>query len=329
MPPGPSGQVRRRRRDQPPGTSRRAAKYPDVEPPTSTVDLRPAWRRFVQQYQIPAIQARRRPKGNADLTASPKAWQQLVKDNGLMLFPDWSSDRCPVPRPELPEAPIASARAAGGGQGLQSDWTGSDKRITKNVTTLPAPRSNGARASGPTRAGNPHDAAWRGRAGEPRRVGVPVPAAGCSPSSSSRSRRSCTTVLAFFFNWDGITPAPGRARQLPTPGSTRAPRASGTRSMLVALLRPRADRDRPLPAALIAHTRVRGLTVLPRRAVPAAGDRDGRGGPGLRLVYDPTARSTRRCAGSGSTAARGWLGDFPGRCRRRAGRHLDHLRPRA
>ncbi len=42
--------------------------------------------------QIPAIQSAQPPSGQAYLTEVSDAWQQLVKANGLLLYPDWASD---------------------------------------------------------------------------------------------------------------------------------------------------------------------------------------------------------------------------------------------
>jgi len=43
------------------------------------------------QNQIPAVTSAPAAKGNAYLTSVATGWQQLVKSNGLTLFPDWAS----------------------------------------------------------------------------------------------------------------------------------------------------------------------------------------------------------------------------------------------
>ena len=43
------------------------------------------------QNQIPAVTSAPAAKGNAYLTSVATGWKQLVKSNGLTLFPDWAS----------------------------------------------------------------------------------------------------------------------------------------------------------------------------------------------------------------------------------------------
>ena len=85
------------------------------------------------QNQVPAILgAPPPPKGNPYMASLGKGWQQLVKDNGLTLFPDWSADTMfQFLGAQLQELMAGRKDAASMAKAVQSNWEAFDKRIHK------------------------------------------------------------------------------------------------------------------------------------------------------------------------------------------------------
>ncbi len=69
------------------------SKYPDVAAAflNHLINGEGSAQLLYSQVQIPAVQSAPQPEGDEYLGAVATGWQQLVKDGGLTLFPDWSS----------------------------------------------------------------------------------------------------------------------------------------------------------------------------------------------------------------------------------------------
>jgi raffinose/stachyose/melibiose transport system substrate-binding protein len=82
------------------------------------------------QNQIPAIQGAPGAKGNPYLTSIANAWKQLVKDNGLTLFPDWAStDMLTVMGSEFQKMIAQRQSPADTAKAIQNEWAKFDKSI--------------------------------------------------------------------------------------------------------------------------------------------------------------------------------------------------------
>ena len=75
------------------------------------------------QVQIPAIQSAPQPEGDAYLGAVATGWQELVKDGGLTLFPDWSSPSMfDTMGANFQKLAAGSATPQDVAKALQADW---------------------------------------------------------------------------------------------------------------------------------------------------------------------------------------------------------------
>jgi raffinose/stachyose/melibiose transport system substrate-binding protein len=135
MPPGPSGKYVAVGATSLPLHISTKSKYPDVA--AKFIDWQIAGPNSAQlmyaQNQVPAILgAPAPPPGNPYMAALGQGWQQLVKDNGLTLFPDWSADTMfQFMGGKLQELMAGRQSAAQIAQAIQGNWDAFDKRIHK------------------------------------------------------------------------------------------------------------------------------------------------------------------------------------------------------
>ena len=92
-PPGPSGKHIAIGATSLPWHISSKTKYPDVAAAFigMLINGEGTAQQMYDQVQIPAVQSAPQPTGDAYLGAVATGWQQLVKDGGLTLFPDWAS----------------------------------------------------------------------------------------------------------------------------------------------------------------------------------------------------------------------------------------------
>jgi raffinose/stachyose/melibiose transport system substrate-binding protein len=82
------------------------------------------------QNQIPAIQGAPAAKGNPYLTSIANGWKQLVKSNGLTLYPDWAStDMLTVMGAEFQKMIAQRQSPADTAKAIQDEWAKFDKTI--------------------------------------------------------------------------------------------------------------------------------------------------------------------------------------------------------
>ena len=135
MPPGPSGKYVAIGSTSLPWHISTKTKYPDVGAafinwllagPNSA-------KLMYSQNQIPAILgAVQPPKGNTYLTSLSRGWQQLVHDNGLTLFPDWSADTMfQYLGAQLQNLTAGKTTPSDMAKAVQANWEAFDKRIHK------------------------------------------------------------------------------------------------------------------------------------------------------------------------------------------------------
>ena len=261
-----------------------------------------------------------RPPSRATRSArrSRTGWDKLVKDGGLTLYPDWSSptmladDGPDLPgdagRPDRRPQDVIS-------QAPQNGLGGRTTRSSRAARWLSRCNHAGCRERATRRE------VLRVRARAPGRAaarGLPVPGARVRSSTCcSRSAPLLYTAWLSFFDWDGLTVGTwvgldNYKKVLSDP----AIRASFVHSFeliffyAVLPVLPRAGArvaDRAQPRAR-RH-------VLPRRAVPAADDRDGRrrdrvgvdlraGRAAQRGAAGDRARAASRAAGSATSRSR-------------------------
>lgn len=135
MPPGPNGKYVAVGATSLPLHISTRSKYPDVA--ARFIDWEIAGphsaRLMYAQNQVPAILgAPAPPKGNPYMASLAKGWQQLVRDNGLTLFPDWSADTMfQFLGAQLQELMAGRRSAAQIAKAVQANWAAFDKRIHK------------------------------------------------------------------------------------------------------------------------------------------------------------------------------------------------------
>jgi raffinose/stachyose/melibiose transport system substrate-binding protein len=135
MPPGPSGKYVAVGATSLPLHISAKSKYPDVA--ARFIDWQIAGpqsaRLMYAQNQVPAILgAPAPPKGNTYMASLGKGWQQLVRDNGLTLFPDWSADTMfQFLGGQLQQLMAGRENAAAMAKAVQGNWEAFDKRIHK------------------------------------------------------------------------------------------------------------------------------------------------------------------------------------------------------
>jgi raffinose/stachyose/melibiose transport system substrate-binding protein len=135
MPPGPSGKYVAVGATSLPIHISVKTKYPDVA--AKFIDWQIAGPKSAQlmyaQNQVPAILgAPAPPKGNAYMASLAKGWQELVKDNGLTLFPDWSADTMfQYLGSQLQQLTAGRTTPEAMAKNVQANWEAFDKRIKK------------------------------------------------------------------------------------------------------------------------------------------------------------------------------------------------------
>jgi raffinose/stachyose/melibiose transport system substrate-binding protein len=108
------------------------SKYPDVDAALIDWLIRAptAAKLMYAQNQIPAVLNAPAASGNAYLTSIANGWQQLVKANGLTLFPDWSSDTMLTTMGTNFQKMMAGRQSvADTSKAIQADWVKFDKTL--------------------------------------------------------------------------------------------------------------------------------------------------------------------------------------------------------
>jgi raffinose/stachyose/melibiose transport system substrate-binding protein len=132
MPPGPSGKYVSIGATSLPWHVSTKTKYPDVGAAfINWLIASPGSAQMMYaQNQIPAIQGAPGAKGNPYLTSIANGWKQLVKDNGLTLFPDWAStDMFTVMGTEFQKMIADRQTPADTAKAIQDEWAKFDKTI--------------------------------------------------------------------------------------------------------------------------------------------------------------------------------------------------------
>jgi raffinose/stachyose/melibiose transport system substrate-binding protein len=134
MPPGPSGKYVAIGATSLPWHISAKTKYPDVG--AAFINWLIAGPKMAElsyaQNQIPAIVGAPAAKGNVFLTQLSTGWQQLVKANGLTLFPDWASDTMfAYMGSEFGKLIAGRQSAADTASHIQANWTAFDKQLHK------------------------------------------------------------------------------------------------------------------------------------------------------------------------------------------------------
>jgi raffinose/stachyose/melibiose transport system substrate-binding protein len=82
------------------------------------------------QNQVPAISGAPGAKGNPYLTSLVTGWQQLVKSNGLTLYPDWAStNMLTVMSTEFQKMIAQRQSPADTAKAIQAEWATFDKTL--------------------------------------------------------------------------------------------------------------------------------------------------------------------------------------------------------
>jgi raffinose/stachyose/melibiose transport system substrate-binding protein len=135
MPPGPSGKYVAVGATSLPWHVSSKSKYPDVG--AAFINWLIAGPKSAKlaysQNQVPAILgASAPPKGNAYMASLAKGWQQLVRDNGLTLYPDWAADTMfQYLGSQLQELMAGRIKPGDMARNVQANWEAFDKRIHK------------------------------------------------------------------------------------------------------------------------------------------------------------------------------------------------------
>jgi len=135
MPPGPSGKYVAVGATSLPWHVSSRTKYPDVG--AAFINWLIAGPKSAQlmyaQNQVPAILgAPVPPKNNPYMASLAKGWQQLVRDNGLTLFPDWSTlTMFQFLGARLQELMADKATPQSMAKAVQGNWIAFDKQIHK------------------------------------------------------------------------------------------------------------------------------------------------------------------------------------------------------
>ena len=132
MPPGPSGKYVAIGATSLPWHISTKSKYPDVGAAfINWLIAGPGMAKLsYAQNQIPAIQGALKPTGNAYLTSIANGWQQLVKANGLTLFPDWASDTMfQYMGSQFSKMMAGRLSPQDTAKGIQDNWTAFDKQL--------------------------------------------------------------------------------------------------------------------------------------------------------------------------------------------------------
>jgi raffinose/stachyose/melibiose transport system substrate-binding protein len=132
MPPGPSGKYVAIGATSLPWHISSKTKYPDVG--AALIDHLISWKGSAQgaytQNQIPASLTAPGAKGDAYVTSIATGWKQLVKSNGLTLFPDWAStDMLTVMEQGFQKMIADRQSAADTAKAIQDEWVKFDKTI--------------------------------------------------------------------------------------------------------------------------------------------------------------------------------------------------------
>jgi raffinose/stachyose/melibiose transport system substrate-binding protein len=135
MPPGPSGKYVAVGATSLPWHLSTRTKYPDVGAAFINwlISGPKSAQLMYSQNQVPAIfGAAAPPKNNAYMASLSKGWQQLVRDNGLTLFPDWSTlTMFQFLGAQLQELMAGKTTPAAMAKAVQGNWNAFDAQIHK------------------------------------------------------------------------------------------------------------------------------------------------------------------------------------------------------
>jgi raffinose/stachyose/melibiose transport system substrate-binding protein len=132
MPPGPSGKYVSIGATSLPWHISSKTKYPDVGAAFINwlISSKGSAALMYTQNQVPAISGAPGAKGNPYLTSLVKGWQQLVKSNGLTLYPDWAStNMLTVMSTEFQKMIAQRQSAADTAKAIQAEWESFDKTL--------------------------------------------------------------------------------------------------------------------------------------------------------------------------------------------------------
>jgi raffinose/stachyose/melibiose transport system substrate-binding protein len=132
MPPGLSGKYTAIGATSLPWHISSKSKYPDVDAAIINwlISAPGSAQLMYAQNQIPAVTSAPAAKGNPYLSSVAKGWQQLVKSNGLTLFPDWAStNMLTVMETEFQKMIAQRETPADTAKAIQDEWTAFDKTI--------------------------------------------------------------------------------------------------------------------------------------------------------------------------------------------------------
>ena len=132
MPPGPSGKYVAIGATSLPWHISAKSKYPDVGAALINwlIAAPGSAQKMYAQNQIPAVTSAPAAKGNAYLTSVATGWQQLVKSNGLTLFPDWAStNMLTVMETEFQKMIAQRETPADTAKKIQTEWATFDKTL--------------------------------------------------------------------------------------------------------------------------------------------------------------------------------------------------------
>ena len=132
MPPGPSGKYVSIGSTSLPWHISSKTKYADVGAAfiNDLISAKGSAQLMYDQNQVPAITGAPAAKGNPYLTSLATGWQQLLKSNGLTLYPDWASDTMLTTMGAEFQKMIAGRQTAEAtAKAIQADWAKFDKTI--------------------------------------------------------------------------------------------------------------------------------------------------------------------------------------------------------
>jgi len=132
MPPGASGKYVAIGATSLPWHIAAKSKYPDVGAAFINwlIQAPGSAKLMYAQNQIPAVTHAPPAKGNAYLTSVANGWQELVKSNGLTLYPDWAStNMLTVMGTEFQKMIAQRQTPAQTAKTIQNEWTTFDKTL--------------------------------------------------------------------------------------------------------------------------------------------------------------------------------------------------------
>ncbi|HET6171249.1 MAG TPA: extracellular solute-binding protein [Gaiellales bacterium] len=132
MPPGPSGKYVSIGATSLPWHISARTKYADVGASFINwlISSKGSAQMMYAQNQIPAITGAPAAQGNPYLSSIATGWKQLVKSNGLTLYPDWASDTMLTTMGQEFQKMIAQRQSAPDtAKAIQADWAKFDQTI--------------------------------------------------------------------------------------------------------------------------------------------------------------------------------------------------------